>query len=291
MKEYDVIVIGSGSGLGIVYKALSANMKVALVAREYIGGTCLNVGCVPSKTLLYAADAVMQIKEAKRVGVEAEIRSIDFSAIMGRMRKTAREGVEFLRKDLAESKNLDFYEAEGRFVDEYTIEVGGEKIRARKIFIVSGARPAIPPIKGLTEVPYLTNETLLQLEKPPESIIVIGGSYIGVEYAHFFSAMGSAVTIVEYNDRLVSFEEPEISTVLEKVLKKRMDIRLGHEALSVEKDGNEFTLSVRDRKGGAEKQNQRSGDPCCRREEIERRPAEGRKNRCQIDPGRLHRCR
>ena len=253
MKEYDIIVIGSGSGLSLVYKALSEEMKVALVAREFIGGTCLNVGCTPSKTLLYPADVVTQIVEARRLGVEAQIKSIDFAGIMARMRATVREGTEFLRNDLAESKNLDFYQAEGQFIGEYTLEASGKKIRAPKIFIASGARPAIPPIKGIAEVSYLTNETLLNLEKLPESIIIVGGSYIGVEYAHFFAGMGSAVTVVEYNDRLVSFEEPEVSMVLEKALDKRMGVFLGHEALSAGEDRGRFDLTVRNRRDGTER--------------------------------------
>ena len=197
MKEYDVIVIGSGTGLNIVYKALSENMKVALVAREYIGGTCLNVGCVPSKTLLYIADKVVQIEEARKLSVKAEISSIDFPAIMTRMRNARKNSTETIRRDLQESENLVLYEAEGQFIDEYTMVVGEEQIRGKNIFIASGARPAIPPIKGLSDIRYLTNESLLLLEKLPESIIIIGGSYIGVEYAHFFAAMGSAVSIVE----------------------------------------------------------------------------------------------
>jgi dihydrolipoamide dehydrogenase len=253
MKEYDVIVIGSGSGLSLAYKALSENLKVALVAREHLGGTCMNVGCVPSKTLLYVADSVMQIKEAGRLGVEAKVTSINFPSVMERMREVRKRGVDFIRGDLAGTDNLDFYESEGRFIDEYTMEVAAEQIRGKKIFIATGARPSIPPIKGLSDVPYLTNESLLELERLPESIIIIGGSYIGVEYAHFFAGMGSEVSVVEYNDRLVSFEEPEISDFLGKSLEKRMKIYVGHEALSVARDDAGTSLTVRDRKTGEER--------------------------------------
>jgi mycothione reductase len=171
---------------------------------------------------------------------------------MKRIRETRKKGVDFIRGDLAGAGNLNFYEAEGRFVDEYTMEIGAEKIRGKKIFIASGARPAIPPIKGLSDVPYLTNESLLELERLPESII-IGRSYIGVEYAHFFAGMGVEVSVVEYNDRLVSFEEPEISELLEESLEKRMKIYVGHEALSAVRDNNGASLTVRDRRTGEER--------------------------------------
>lgn len=213
----------------------------------------MNVGCVPSKTLLYAADLAMQIMEAKRLGVGTHVISIDFPAIMERMREIRRKGVDSIRGDLKGTDNLDFYEAEGYFIDEYAMEVGGERIRGRKIFIASGARPAIPHIKGLSDINYLTNESLLELEKRPESIMIVGGSYIGVEYAHFFAGMGSAVSVVEYNDRFTSFEEPEISALLEKSLCKRMKIYPGHEAISVVKDSKGIVLTVKDRKTGEEK--------------------------------------
>ena len=253
MKEYDVIAIGGGSGLTVAYKALSDHLKVALVAREYIGGTCMNVGCVPSKTLLYAADMALQVEEAAKFGIKAQVMSMDFPLIMERMRDGRRKSAETLRSDIAESDNLDLYEAEGRFIDDYTMEVAGEKLRARKIFIASGARPVVPPIKGLTEIPYLTNETVLLLETLPASIIIIGGSYIGVEYAHFFAGMGSKVSLVEYNDSLVAFEEPEISELLKKSLEKRMEVFTGFEALAAGKVGDTLVLTVRERKTGKER--------------------------------------
>jgi mycothione reductase len=253
MKEYDMIVIGAGSGLTLAYKAVAEKMKVALVAKEHLGGTCMNVGCVPSKTLLHVADTVLQIREAGKLGIDAEIKSIDFPAIMARVRGSISRGVEFTRNDLKGSEYLDLYEDEGQFVDKLTVEVAGERIRGQKVFIASGARPAIPPIKGLADIRYLTNESLLRLEKLPESVIVVGGSYVGVEYAHFLSGLGSAVSVVEYGDRLVPFEEPEISSLLEKTLLTRMEIHTNHEAMAVVEEGGFAVLTARDRKSGQEK--------------------------------------
>ena len=144
MKEYDVIVIGSGSGLSIVHKALSEKARVALVAREYLGGTCLNVGCVPSKLLLYPADRIMEIADAGKLGVTAPIKSIDFTAIMERMRAYVQRGVSFLKEDTASTKNLDFYEAEGRFIGDYTLQVKGEADKGAQDIHSLGRKTARP---------------------------------------------------------------------------------------------------------------------------------------------------
>ena len=253
MKEYDVIVIGSGAGLSLAYRALSANMKVALVAKEFPGGTCINVGCVPSKTLIHAADMVRLIGQAERFGIKARIDSIDFPGIMENVRNAVHTSADSIRNDLKESEGLDYYEEECQFIDDHTIAAGSETIRAKKIFIATGARPAVPPIEGLSEADYLTNESVLGLTELPKSLIIIGGSYIGVEYAHFFAAMGSEVSVVEYFDSLVAFEEPEISQLLKESLEKRMKIYTGHEAVFIRKGGDGCTRTARDRATKTEK--------------------------------------
>jgi mycothione reductase len=234
MKEYDVVVAGAGDvGLGIVFKALADNMRVALIEKGDVGGTCVNVGCVPSKTLICAADKVMEIREAEKLGITAAVRGIDFEAVMKRMREAVNFGRDSIKEALEGEGNLDFYHSEGRFVEDYTLETGGNRIRGEKIFIASGTRPFIPPIKGLDGLEYLTNESLLKLERRPESVIIVGGGYIGVEYAHFFEAMGSKVTIVESGPSLVVHEEPEVSELLIKELQVRMKVLTGAEVVEV----------------------------------------------------------
>ncbi|MFW9985623.1 MAG: FAD-dependent oxidoreductase, partial [Candidatus Odinarchaeota archaeon] len=193
MKKYDVIVIGSGSGGIILDSAYRAGLKVAYVDRGPLGGTCLNVGCIPSKMLIYPADRIVEIQEAHKLGIDAEIKEINFKAIMARMRQPIDESLNHMRAGLQYARDLDFYEAEGYFVKDYTMEVAGEQIHGDKIFIVAGARPSIPPIKGLEEIDYLTNETLLEITELPKSIVIIGGGYIAAEYSHFLAAMGSQV--------------------------------------------------------------------------------------------------
>lgn len=225
MKNYDVVVIGSGAGAIISDEAATHGFKTALIDKgPLVGGTCINWGCIPSKHIIYTADRVVDIKEAKQLGVEAEIKNIDFHGIMERMRKSRKEDQAHIREGLKQSKNLDFYEGEGYFIGDYLLEVNGEKLKGKTIVIASGSRPLIPPIKGLENVNYLTNESVLELMEKPDSLIIIGGGYIAVEYGHFFAAMGTKVTILEMADRLVLSEEAEISEILKNELNKRMKV-------------------------------------------------------------------
>lgn len=175
MKNYDVIVIGAGAGLEIAFKALSSGLKVALIEKGKAGGTCLNVGCVPSKMLIYPADRIREIEGAKKLGIHARIDHIDFSSIMERMKKTVKDGQDWINKEIKKSRHLDFYNDEAYFVGEYVLQMKNEKIRGKKLFIVSGARPLIPTTKGLDKIEYLTNENVLELKRRPESLIIIGG--------------------------------------------------------------------------------------------------------------------
>lgn len=254
MKQYDVIVIGSGCGMNIVEEALARGLNVVLVEKGPLGGTCPNLGCIPSKMLIFAADRIAEIQEAKKLGIEAEIRNIDFNFIMERMRRFIRQNQEQMRQGISSAENLDFYEGEGHFIDKYTIKVNGEEIRGDRIFIASGSRPMIPPIKGLGRVDYLTNETVLQLKETPDSLIIIGGGYIAVEYGHFFAAMGTRVTILEMADRLVLAEEPEISELLKKELSRRLDVYTGVQAQEVKGNGQGVTVMVKEAKSDLKKE-------------------------------------
>jgi mycothione reductase len=225
MKSYDVIVVGSGAGAIISDEAAAHGLKVALIDKgPLIGGTCLNWGCIPSKMLIYTADRIVEIDEDKKLGIEAEVKNVDFHSIMERMRESRQESQSQIREGVRQYKNLDFYEGQGYFVGDHTLEVNGEKLKGEKVFIASGSRPFIPPIKGLENVDYLTNESVLELKERPDSLVIIGGGYIAVEFGHFFAAMGTEVTILEMADRLVLSEEPEISNVLKTELSKRMGV-------------------------------------------------------------------
>ncbi len=253
MKEYDVIVIGAGEGLGIAFKAVSAGLKTALVDRGHVGGTCLNVGCMPSKMLIYPADRVREIESSARLGIAARVTRVDFASIMRRTRRTRGESRKSLLEAIRDSENLDFYNEEARFVGDRTLQVKRAAIRGKKIFIVSGSRPAVPPIEGLDRIRYLTNENIPDLNRMPTSLIVIGGGYIGVEYGHFFSAMGTDVTIVQSRERLLPNEEPEISALLGKVMARHVTVLLNAEARGIRLSGRGFVLAFRDARTGREK--------------------------------------
>ncbi len=249
MKEYDVIIIGSGAGANLVNDALGHNKTVALVDKGPVGGTCLNVGCIPTKLIVYPADRIMEIREAKKLGITAEIKEIDFRAIMDRMRSSIKDSHDRIQEELEKTKDFDFYFGEAHFTGEYTLDVNGQTIKGKTIFIASGARPFIPPIKGIDAVPYLTNESALQLTERPESMIIIGGGYIAVEFAHFFEAVGTKVTIIQRNLRLVPDEEPEIADLLQTNLARRMTIHRSTEAVEVRRSDGGITVIARERGG------------------------------------------
>ena len=248
VKKYDVVVIGSGAGATIVDGAVDQGLKVGWVDQGPVGGTCLNVGCIPSKMVIFPADRVVEIQDAKKLGIDAEIRHIDFEAIMERTRRLVSHDAKSIREGIRAAKNVDFFEARAHFIDARTLQVGKDRIRGAKIFIASGARPAIPPIEGIHSVAYLTNDNVFELQKPPESIIIIiiGGGYISAEFAHFFAAMGSRVTIVQRNDRLVPEEEPEISELLKRKMAERMEINVSTEAIAASEDERGISVIGRD---------------------------------------------
>jgi mycothione reductase len=255
MKNYEVVVLGAGDvGLSVAFKAAAAGVRVALITRGPVGGTCLNFGCVPSKTLIQAADRILEIQEAGKLGINSSAAEVNFSAIMGRMRTIVATGRKGIQKALEETDNLDFYFGEGGFVDPHHLQIGQEKIKGKKIFIATGSRPSIPPLLGLEKVPYWTNETVLALDKRPESLIIIGGGYVGLEYAHFFSALGTRVSMIHRHSNFMPHEEPDVAEVLKKSLGKRVTLHLKSAPLEVTPGGQGVVVTVQDLMSGEKKE-------------------------------------
>jgi dihydrolipoamide dehydrogenase len=250
MDKFDVVVVGSGSGMNIAAAAASSGLKTAVVESGPMGGTCLNRGCIPSKMLIYPADVVTVAEEAKSTGVNVSVASVDFSKIMQRMRQFVSDDSTRQAAAVEADPNITWFKGVGEFVSDYTMRVGNHTIRGERIFIVSGARPDMPPVKGLKDVDYITSDTVLKLETQPKSMIIIGGGYIAAEYGHFFSSIGTKVTILQRSPRLVPEEEPEVSELLKEEMSKRMKIFTNHEAMEARENSSLRTVLAKNRETG-----------------------------------------
>ncbi len=238
MDEYDLVIIGSGSGMNFVDALIQENPKVriAVIDKDEPGGICLTRGCIPSKIMVYPAELVRTMEDADALGIEAEIKGVNYEKIMKRMRSLIDEDINAIKKGLTSSENIDYFHAAAEFVSPYTLRVGGRTIKGKMIFLGSGSRAIIPPIKGLDQIRYHTSDSIIRMElrKRPNSIAIIGGGYIAAEFGHFFSAVGSKVTIIGRNPQFLPEEEPEISIVVKRDLGRHMTIFTGHEVREVE---------------------------------------------------------
>jgi dihydrolipoamide dehydrogenase len=252
MKQYDLITIGTGSAMNIVDAMIqeNPNIRVAVIDKDEPGGICLTRGCIPSKILLYPAELVRTIEKARELGVQAKIERIDFQSVMERMRTLINRDIDQIREGLSSSKNIDYYHALAEFVSPYTLRVDGTEITSKMIFLCIGSKINIPPIKGLDKVKYHTSDTVLKLTELPESIAVIGGGYIAAEYGHFFSSMGSKVTIVGRNPQFLPEEEPEVSSLAKKDLERHITILTNQEVREVREMGDRKELVAVERKSG-----------------------------------------
>ncbi len=235
-------------------QAANEGMQVALLDQGPAGGTCLNNGCIPSKMLIYPADVIRTIQEAGAVGVHAEINEIDFPAIMSRMHKVVDKAQSNLEEAFKAKENLTYFQERAEFIDDYVLQVGGKTITAPKIVIATGARSLVPPIPGLLEAGFLDNVSLLRLKAPPQSLIIIGAGYIGCEFGHFFSALGSKVTILGRGPLVLKGEDPEAAGLVQKVLSLYMRVVTGHEVVSVEKKGDKKVVSAKNMEDGSVQQ-------------------------------------
>jgi len=237
LKEYDVIAIGSGSAMNVLDPMIreKTDLKVAVIDKDEPGGICLTRGCIPSKILLYPAELVRTIERAGEFGIQVDLKNVSFQRVMERMRTLIYKEIDAIRQGLSHSKNIDYYPTAAEFVAPYTLKVGEETIRSDMILLCTGSKPIVPPIEGLERVGYQTSDTILKMNRLPESVGIIGGGYIAAEYGHFLSAMGSKVTVIGRNPRLLPEEEPEVSALARRELGKHMTIITNHEVRRVEK--------------------------------------------------------
>jgi len=244
MEKYDLVIIGSGAGLNIMNTGLQVGMKVALIEATKLGGTCLTRGCIPSKILVHPADLIREAQHAKKVGLSFKLDKFDWKQIADRMWKQINES-EDMERAISHEENPKLYKGRGEFTGEYEMQVistdGKKKIgefSADRFVIASGARPIIPPIDGIEDTGYVTTRSFFgdKFPKEPwESIVLIGGGIVAAEFAHIFSAFGTDVTVVEMLPRLINTEEPEVSSFVEKIFRKNMNVLLNQKAVKAYK--------------------------------------------------------
>ncbi len=263
MDNYDLVVIGSGAGLNVLNTGLQMNMKCALIEDTKLGGTCLTRGCIPSKVLVHPADLIREAQHATKVGIQFDVKKVDWDLIAKRMWEQIDENKQ-MEEGLSTVPNLKLYRGIGEFNGEYEMKVKlndssghSEPFKGKRFVIASGARTFIPPIEGIEDVGYITNRSFFGdkfPKKPWKSLIIIGGGVIAAEFAHIFSAIGTDVTIVEMLPRLVATEEPEISAFLEKNFKKYINVLVNYKAIKSEKKGNIKVITIEHMKTGEKKE-------------------------------------
>jgi pyruvate/2-oxoglutarate dehydrogenase complex dihydrolipoamide dehydrogenase (E3) component len=247
MPNYDAIIIGTGqSGPALARRLVAAGRKVAIIERKLFGGTCVNTGCTPTKTLVASAQVAHLARRAGDYGVRIEGSvNVDMKAVKARkdaVVATFRNGVERSLKTL---QGCTVYEGQGRFVAEKKVAVNGSELAADQVFINVGARAAIPPIPGLDQVPYLTNSSMMGIDFLPPHLVILGGSYVGLEFAQTYRRFGSEVSVIELGPRLIPREDQDISQTVAGFLKDEgIDVRVDSKIIGVERQGNSIAVKI-----------------------------------------------
>ncbi|HCJ54439.1 MULTISPECIES: mycothione reductase [Glutamicibacter] len=250
-KHYDLIILGTGSGNSIPGPEFDGK-SIAIIEKGAFGGTCLNVGCIPTKMYVYAADVALETKESARLGLDAQVNSVHWQDIVRRVFEKridpiAQVGEEYRRGE--QTPNIDVYDQHARFVAERTLRTGqGEQvatISADQIVIAAGSRPFIPQDIIDSKVTFHTNEDIMRLERQPESMVIVGGGYIAMEFAHVFDALGTKVTILSRSE-LLRHLDADLREPFNELAAARFDVRAGRTMASATEDEQGITLTLDD---------------------------------------------
>ncbi|WP_296071744.1 FAD-containing oxidoreductase [uncultured Agrobacterium sp.] len=239
MREYDAIFIGAGqSGPFLAARMAAMGRKVILIERKYLGGTCVNAGCMPTKALVASAKTVEVARRASEFGVTINGEpKVHMPAIAARARKVTLDARNGLASWFDSLETMDVLHAQARFTGKKTVTVGETCYTAPQIFINVGARPHIPDIPGLKDVPYLTSTSVIALEELPRHLVVLGGSYIGLEFAQMYRRFGAEVTVIERGQQLAPREDADISDAIANILSgDGIKVLMNHNLLSVTKE-------------------------------------------------------
>lgn len=253
-RQFDLVVIGGGAG-GLVSSKFANGLgkKVALIEKEKLGGECTWTGCVPSKTLIHVANMFSEAKKMQKFGVRGiEEASIDTTLVMDHVRQT-REGVyKAGPPENLEAKGIKFFSGSARFFDSNTVMVGDTKITAKKFIITTGSSPFIPPVKGVEDIDYLTNQNFFELKKLPASLLILGGGPIGSELSCALNKLGVKVTVIEMLDHILVHEDEELATLLQEKLRERgVTILTGHTVNGVKQQADQV-VAICQKKNGEE---------------------------------------
>ncbi len=249
---YDAIIIGAGqAGPSLAGRLTGTGRRVALIERKLFGGTCVNTGCTPTKAMVASAYAAHLARRAGDFGVRLEGNpSVDLKAVKARKDAIVAKSRDGLEKWLGTMPNCTVYRGSARFISAHEVQAGSQVLTAPEIFINVGGRPTIPNMPGVDRVPYLTSTTLLALETLPAHLIVIGGSYVGLEFAQMFRRFGSEVTVVEMGDRLVRHEDEDVSQAILEILEAEgIRFRLRAQCISLAGSGDRVSVGVDCRDG------------------------------------------
>jgi pyruvate/2-oxoglutarate dehydrogenase complex dihydrolipoamide dehydrogenase (E3) component len=246
MTAYDAIIIGTGqSGPPLARRLAASGMQVAVIERGRFGGTCINTGCTPTKTLVASAYAAHVARRGADYGFSAGDVKVDMQRVKARKDYVvglSNRGVELSLKSL---ENCRVYEAHARFVSPREVQAGSEILTSDRIFINVGARAAVPDIPGLDQVDYLTNSSIVDIDFLPRHLLVLGGSYIGLEFGQMYRRFGSEVSIVEHGPRLVSREDEDISAAITGILTKEdIAVLTGANCLHIDQQGSDIVMTV-----------------------------------------------
>ena len=245
--KYDAIVIGTGqAGPSLAVRLVGAGMKVAIIERKRFGGTCVNNGCIPTKTLVASARAAHVACRAGDYGVTISGSiAVDMKKVKARKDALVRQSSEGVEKWLKSTQNLTVIEGQARFADANRVRVGDELLEADKFFINVGGRASVPPLRGIDQVSYWNNSTMMDVDFLPEHLVVIGGSYVGLEFAQMYRRFGSEVTVVERGPRLIHREDEDISENIKTILEgEGIKVRVGAECIGFEKRGARVAVQV-----------------------------------------------
>jgi len=263
MPEYDVVVLGGGSGSQVATAAADRGLEAAVIEPGPLGGACITRGCIPSKALLQRADIVDGIRRADRFGIDATLEGVDYGAITASIHETVYEKADTKQRTLEDADTITLYRGEGRFIGDHTLTVEAvddptntEEIRGEHVVVAVGSRPVVPPIDGIDEVEFLTSDTVLYHESQPDSLVIVGGGYIGVELGYFFGALGTDVTIIGRSEQLIPREDDDVSVAVTDAIERRCEVVTDYEVTAIDQDDGHVTVRAEpvgnDASGGSE---------------------------------------